>query len=93
MEVIETLFNLETVEIIFVIVVFKLILSNYKPPLQQSIQATIWVCIGVILAMIIELSVHSFMVGIISSGLGFYGGTYINDIKGIKENVVDDNEE
>lgn len=90
MEVLETLFNVATVEIIFVIVVFKLILNNYEPPIQQSIQAFICVCIGVILAMIIETSVHSFMIGVISSGLGFYGGTYINEIRCIKDNMADD---
>lgn len=91
-EIIKSIMSLATIEIIFVIVVFRLILNNYKPPIQQSLQALVCVVIGISLAMVVERNVHSFMMGIIAAGIGFYGGTYINTIKGIKEDIDDENE-
>lgn len=93
MEVLRELFNVATVEIIFCIVVFKLILTNYKPPIQQSIQAAVCVLIAVTLALIVNPTIESFMLGIISAGIGFYGGIYIDEIRGIKKDVTDDEDE
>lgn len=93
MEIIKSMISVATVEIIFVVVVFKLILGNYKPPIQESVQAFICTIIGVILAILVELNVYSLMTGIIASGVGFYGGTYINEIRMIKENLNNDTKE
>lgn len=90
--VIQTILSVATVELVFVIVVFKLILSNYEPPIQESIQALGCVFIGVTLALLMEFSVQSFMTGVICSGLGFYGGTYVNEIRGIKNTVDKDDD-
>lgn len=93
MEVLQSIINVATIEIVFVVIVFKLILGNYQPPIQQSVQAFVCVIIGVALALAVEQNVHSFMTGIISAGLGFYGGTYINEIRGIRKELDENNEE
>ena len=72
------------VQLIFMLVVIRLILQNYKPPIQQSIQAFICVVIGVIISMIIEPNIYNFMNGIIASGVAFYGGIYLNELRMIK---------
>lgn len=88
--ILQSIISFATVEIVLVVIVFKLILGNYKPPIQQSLQALICVAISVTLAMVIQPNVHSFMAGIISAGIGFYGGTYLNEIKGLKNDDADD---
>lgn len=93
MEILQSIVSVATVEIVFVVVVFKLILGNYQPPIQQSIQAFVCVIIGVALALAIEQNVYSFMTGIISAGIGFYGGTYVNEIRGIRKELNEDKEE
>lgn len=90
MEILKSLFNVAMVEVIFVIVVFKLILSNYEPPIQQSIQAAICVVIGICFSMAVEQNVHSFMAGIIAAGIGFYGGQYVNELRSLKNEIDED---
>lgn len=87
MNIFGEILSVATIELVFVIVVFKLILSNYKPPIQESLQALACVCIGIALALLMKFTVESFMLGVICSGLGFYGGTYVNEIRGINDNI------
>lgn len=58
-------------------------LGDYIPPIQKSLQAFICVCIGSSLSMLIEPTVHGFMVGVISAGVSFYGAEYINELRKI----------
>lgn len=92
MDIFKELVSVATVELVFCIVVFKLILSNYHPPIQQAIQAAICVVIAVILAMVTRPTVESFMLGIICAGLGFYGGTYVDELRVIKKELTEDDE-
>lgn len=87
MNILGEILSVATVELVFVIVVFKLILSNYEPPIQESIQAFACVVIGIVLALLMRFTVESFMIGVICSGLGFYGGTYVNEIRGINNEI------
>ena len=82
-----------TLQIIFVIITFKLILSDYEPPIQKSLQALICVVIGALISILIEPTVHGFMVGVISAGISFYGADYINEIRKITDKDFEEEEE
>ena len=75
--------SLTTLQIILVIITFKLILSDYIPPIQKSIQALVCVLIGSLLSVLVEPNVHGFMIGVISAGISFYGADYINELRKI----------
>lgn len=76
-------------EIILAVVVFKLVLSNWHPPIQESKQALLCILGGIIISMIIEPNIHSFVLGVIASGIGFYGGIYFKELREIKDGKND----
>lgn len=75
--------SLTTLQLILVVITFKLILGDYIPPIQKSIQALVCVFIGASLSILIEPTVHGFMIGVISAGISFYGADYINELRKI----------
>lgn len=89
-DILQGIFNVGMVQLIFMLVVVRIILNNYKPPIQQSIQALICVACGIIVSMIIEPTINSFMNGIISAGIAFYGGIYFKAIKGLNDEAKDE---
>lgn len=82
-EFISSFISLTTLQLILVIITFKLILGDHIPPIQKSIQALVCVFIGSLLSMLIDPSVHGFMAGVISAGISFYGADYINELRKI----------
>lgn len=89
-EILEGIFNVGMVQLIFMLVVVRIILNNYKPPIQHSLQVLICVACGIIVSMIIEPTINSFMNGIISAGIAFYGGIYFKEIKALNDEVNDE---
>lgn len=83
-------FSMATLQVIFVIVVFKLMLSDYEPPIQKSLQALVCVVVGAVLSTILEPNVHGFMTGIICAGISFYGADYVNEVRKIADKDLDD---
>lgn len=77
-----------TLQIIFVIITFKLILSDYQPPIQKSLQALACVLIGATLSTLLEPTVHGFMVGVICAGISFYGADYVNEVRKITDRDI-----
>lgn len=80
---ISSFISLTTLQLILVIITFKLILGDYIPPIQKSLQALVCVGIGSGLSVLIEPTVHGFMIGVISAGVSFYGADYINELRQI----------
>ena len=60
-------------EVVVIVMIVKLIVSKYQPPLQESLQAIICILVGTIIGLLIDPSVEGFTTAIISSGVGFYG--------------------
>lgn len=60
-------------EVVVIVMIIKLIVSNYQPPIQESIQAIICIAIGTVIGLLIDPSVEGLTTAIISSGIGFYG--------------------
>lgn len=79
-----------TLQIIFVIITFKLMLSDYEPPIQKSLQALVCVIVGATLSTLLEPSIHGFMTGVICAGISFYGADYINEIRKITDKNLDE---
>ena len=60
-------------EVVVIVMIIKLVVSNYQPPIQESIQAIICIAIGTVIGLLIDPSVEGLTTAIISSGIGFYG--------------------
>lgn len=78
-----------TLQVIFVIITFKLMLSDYEPPIQKALQALVCVVVGAILSTLLEPNVYGFMSGVICAGISFYGADYINEIRKITDKNLD----
>lgn len=85
MDFIKDFLSIVTLQIIFVIVVFKLILSDYEPPIQKSLQALVCVVVGALLSTLINPTVNGFMTGVICAGISFYGADYVNEVRKITD--------
>lgn len=76
-------------EIIIIVLTLKLIVSRWQPPLQESLQAIISICLGTAIALAMNPTVEGFVSGIISSGIAFYGGDLISEFTTIKDDIAD----
>ena len=85
MDFVKEFLSIITLQIIFVIVVFKLILSDYEPPIQKSLQALVCVAVGALLSTLINPTVNGFMTGVICAGISFYGADYVNEVRKITD--------
>lgn len=85
MDFVKEFLSIITLQIIFVIVVFKLILSDYEPPIQKSLQALVCVVVGALLSTLINPTVNGFMTGVICAGISFYGADYVNEVRKITD--------
>lgn len=89
MDFLSNFISFATLQIIFCIITFKLILSDYEPPIQKSLQALVCVVIGATLSTLSEPTTNGFMTGVICAGLSFYGADYINELRKIADKDLD----
>ena len=78
-------------EIVILVLTLKRIVSRWQPPLQESWQAIISICLGTGLALAMNPTIEGFISGIISSGIAFYGGDLISEFTTIKDDIADAN--
>ena len=74
-------------EILFVVLTLKLMVSRWKPPLQESAQAIICITLGSILGFVANPTKEGFILGIVTSGIAFYGKDLIENVKTIREDL------
>lgn len=80
-------------EIILVVLTVKLIVSRYKPPFQESIQALICIFVGTAIALVVDPSLSGFTTGIIGSGIAFYGKDLLGEFSNTKKEMDDFNKD
>lgn len=78
-------------EIVIVVLTLKLIVSRWQPPLQESLQAIISICLGTALALAMNPTTEGLVSGIISSGIAFYGGDLISEFTSIRQDIANAN--
>lgn len=74
-------------ELVIITLVIKLIVMQWYPPIQKSIQAILCIGIGSTLAYFINPSLEGIVTGIIGSGFAFYGEELITAFKGVTKNL------
>ena len=84
-EFITDFISITTLQVIFAIITFKLILGDYEPPIQKSLQALVCVIVGATLSTLLNPSVQGFMSGVICAGISFYGADYVNEVRKITD--------
>ena len=60
-------------EVVFVSLLLKLIVGQWYPPIQKSLQAIFVVVIGSIIGWFLNPTREGFVVGLIASAFAFYG--------------------
>ena len=74
-------------EIVVIVLALKLVVSRWKPPMQESKQALFCMAFGTIIGLVANPTIEGFIWGIISSSVAFYGKDLISNVKTIKEDL------
>ena len=74
----------DLISLILVVLTLKLVVSRYRPPVQESIQAIICIGIGTIIALVVNPSTEGFLTGVIGSGFAFYGRDLFGEFRTVK---------
>lgn len=74
-------------EIFFIVLILKLIVVRWQPPLQQSMQAIICISLGTILGFGFYPSREGLITAILASGIAFYGGDIFSEFRSIKDDI------
>ena len=77
------------VDLILIVLVVKLIVSQWYPPIIKSKQAILCITIGTLLALFLDPSKYGLVTGIIGSGFAFYGGELIQAFKTVADDAED----
>ena len=75
------------IDLILVVLVIKLVVSQWYPPIIKSKQAILCIVIGTGFSLLLDPSKTGLVTGIIGSGFAFYGEELITAFKGIADNV------
>lgn len=68
-------------ELVAIVTIVKLVVVQWKPPLQKSLCALISIVLGIMIGVFLNPTKEGFVTAIISSGLGFYGGELMQAFK------------
>lgn len=79
------------VEIILIVLTLKLIVSRWKPPFQESIQALICIFLGTVIGYIANPTSGGFITGIIISSFCFYGKDLWSEFTNVKNDFAENN--
>lgn len=77
------------IELILVTLIIKLIVSQWTPPLQKSLQAIIAIVLGTLIGIFVNPTKDGAITGVIASGFAFYGGELIRVFKDVSSEVSD----
>ena len=77
------------VELIIVVLIMKLIVGQWYPPVQKSVQAIFCICIGTSIGYMVNPTKEGLITGIIGSGFAFYGDELIAAFKGVAADAED----
>lgn len=75
------------VELILVVLVVKLIVMQWYPPIQRSMQAIFCIVIGCALGVFMNPTKEGLITAVIGSGFAFYGGELLQAFKGITNDL------
>ena len=77
------------IELIIVVLIMKLIVGQWYPPVQKSLQAILCIGLGTSIGYMVTPTKEGLITGIIGSGFAFYGEELITAFKGVAEDVED----
>lgn len=80
-------------EIIAIVVILKMVLVRWKPPVQESLQALICIVLGTGVGWLLNPTQDGLILGVIVSGVAFYGKSLITEFTELKEDIQEGLEE
>ena len=80
---------LSVIEIVFIVLTLKIILNRWHPPLQESLQSIIAICLGTLVGCFINPNKDGFILGIIISAISFYGKDILREFTSLKNDLKD----
>ncbi|HSQ87508.1 hypothetical protein [Romboutsia sp.] len=84
--------EMQIVELIVVTLIVKLIVMQWYPPIQRSLQGILCIVIGSGIGAYMNPTKEGVITAIIASGFAFYGGELIQAFKGVAKDAeeIDD---
>lgn len=83
----------DLIELIMVTLVMKLIVIQWTPPIQRSLQAIICLIIGSGFGIFLNPSKEGVITAIIGAGFAFYGGELLDAFKHVADDALEFEEE
>lgn len=77
----------QLIELVMVTLVIKLIVMQYTPPIQRSIQAVICLVLGSGIGFFMNPTKEGLITAIIGSGFAFYGGELLDAFKHVADDA------
>lgn len=77
------------VELVLVTLIVKLVVMQWYPPIQKSLQAIFCLVIGTGFGVFMNPTKEGIITAIIGSGFAFYGGELIEAFKHVSEDVIE----
>ena len=75
------------IELIVIVLILKLIVSRWQPPIQESIQALFCIVIGTTVGVILNPTQEGVVTAVIGSGIAFYGADLFNEFRTVKDEL------
>lgn len=79
----------ELVNLIIVTLIIKLIVMQWTPPIQKSLQAILCLVIGSGFGIFLNPTKEGVVTSIIGAGFAFYGGELIQAFKSVTDDIDD----
>lgn len=74
-------------EVVFVALFVKLVVGQWYPPVQKSVQALLVCFVGSITGWFLNPTREGFILGVIASAFSFYGKEMVNSFLSIYEDI------
>lgn len=80
---------MNVLEIVFVVISLKLIVSRWQPPLQESLQSILCIIIGTVVGHFINPTREGLILGVVASSITFYGRDFFRAFTDLKSDLMD----
>lgn len=74
-------------EVVFVAILVKLVVGQWYPPVQKSVQALLVCFFGSATGWFLNPTREGFILGVIASALAFYGKELVNSLTTVYEDI------
>lgn len=77
----------DLIAMVFIFLTLKLILTRWKPPLMESLQAIICCLFGALMGAFFNPTKEGIVVGLVTASITYYGGDLLNSFTDLRSEL------